>query len=260
MTEYRIDDLSRAAGTTSRNVRLYHERGLLPAPIRREGRANIYDDTHLGRLRLIDRMLTRGFTIAHIADFITSWETGKDITEVLGLQSAVTAAWGHRDEVLTMSRETFDAMVGDPENGSLAGAEVDRLIELGVVRKGAEADTIEVLQTNLIDVFVQLNKYGVATSTQIDLHARISARLEEIASMMVGTARDIIIGEHGVGWLPESDSEIATLTHTLNHWRELGTQAVRDSLDRAFERALADELGRYLDAAAQARQSQRVES
>ncbi|MBF6482319.1 MerR family transcriptional regulator, partial [Nocardia cyriacigeorgica] len=46
MGEYRIDELARAAGTTSRNVRLYQEKGLLPAPVRRAGRANIYGDAH----------------------------------------------------------------------------------------------------------------------------------------------------------------------------------------------------------------------
>ena len=51
MAEYRIDDLAREAGTTVRNVRVYQDRGLLPPP-RREGRAGIYTDVHLGRLRL----------------------------------------------------------------------------------------------------------------------------------------------------------------------------------------------------------------
>lgn len=90
MSEYRIDDLARAAGTTARNVRSYQERGLLPVPTARAGRALIYDDTHLERLKLIDALLQRGFTTAHIADFITSWETGKDLVDVLGLPRTAT--------------------------------------------------------------------------------------------------------------------------------------------------------------------------
>jgi len=54
--EYRIDDLARAAGTTTRNVRVYRDRGLLPPPLR-IGRIAIYNDTHLTRLRLITSML-----------------------------------------------------------------------------------------------------------------------------------------------------------------------------------------------------------
>ena len=44
--EYRIDDLARVAGTTTRNVRGYQDRGLLPRPVRR-GRIAIYTDLHL---------------------------------------------------------------------------------------------------------------------------------------------------------------------------------------------------------------------
>ena len=61
-----------------RNVRAYHERGLLPPPEKR-GRVGIYDDTHLARLRLIDILLQRGFTTTHISDFISGWENGKDL-------------------------------------------------------------------------------------------------------------------------------------------------------------------------------------
>jgi DNA-binding transcriptional MerR regulator len=45
MAEYRIDDLARAAGTTARRVRAYHERGLLPPPEKR-GRVGYYNDSH----------------------------------------------------------------------------------------------------------------------------------------------------------------------------------------------------------------------
>ena len=35
--EYRIDDLARLAGTTTRNIRVYRDRGLLPPPLRVAG-------------------------------------------------------------------------------------------------------------------------------------------------------------------------------------------------------------------------------
>src|SRR5690606_556046 len=149
MPNYRIDDLARAAGTTSRNVRAYQERGLLPPPVGKDGRASIYDDTHLERLRLIDALLQRGFTTAHIADFITSWETGKDLTEVLGLQRAATAAWG-KEEPFEVSRELI---------GSILGAEtddlVDQLREMGLVR--VENDTVVFTDTHLLSSFAELD-------------------------------------------------------------------------------------------------------
>jgi DNA-binding transcriptional MerR regulator len=64
MAEYRIDDLARAAGTTARRVRANQERGLLPPPEKR-GRVGYYNDSQLVRLKLIDSLLSRGFTSAH---------------------------------------------------------------------------------------------------------------------------------------------------------------------------------------------------
>ena len=44
--EYRIDDLARLAGTTTRNIRVYRDRGLLHPPLR-VGRIALFNDTHL---------------------------------------------------------------------------------------------------------------------------------------------------------------------------------------------------------------------
>ena len=92
MTEYRIDDLARKAGTTTRNVRGYQDRGLLPRPVRR-GRIAVYSDAHLERLRVINNLLRRGFTTRHIADFFTGMQRGDDLAEVLGLEDVVTKPW-----------------------------------------------------------------------------------------------------------------------------------------------------------------------
>ncbi|MGZ6833811.1 MAG: MerR family transcriptional regulator, partial [Mycobacteriaceae bacterium] len=67
MTEYRIDDLARLAGTTVRNVRVYQDRGLLPGP-RKQGRTGWYSESHLARLKLIGRLLDRGYTFATIGE------------------------------------------------------------------------------------------------------------------------------------------------------------------------------------------------
>ncbi|WP_324197424.1 MerR family transcriptional regulator [Nocardia cyriacigeorgica] len=253
--EYRIDELARAAGTTSRNVRLYQEKGLLPAPVRRAGRANIYGDAHLARLRIIDGLLARGFTTAHIADFITSWETGKDLTEILGLQHAVTAAWGQSRAPVEFTRDMVDAILGDPEPGHADDAHLDRLVRLGLVRVHDGGSTIELLRPQLLEAVFQLKAYGIEVPTLIDLYAEVMGRLDDIARRMVAAAKDHIVSEHGLGWLPDTDDAIADTTQMLRHWRELGTGMVHSGLDQALDRALERELGDYLAAAARAHTS-----
>ncbi|MGF6883974.1 DNA-binding transcriptional MerR regulator [Nocardia sp. GAS34] len=251
MADYRIDDLAQAAGTTARNVRAYQEKGLLPTPTRRSGRALLYDDTHLARLRIIDSLLQRGFTIAHIADFITSWETGKDLTEILGLQSAVTATWGSAEEPVEVPRELVDTFFGEAGAPGIDQDQLARLEQLGLVR--LHGDTVELTRPHVLEIFAGLSAYGLSLSALIDLHAALFERLEDIARLMVVTAKDHIVAQHGPGWLPESNAEIAETTGMLNHFRELGTRSVRDALDQALDKVLQAELGAYLETAARQR-------
>jgi len=67
--EFSIDALARETGSTVRNIRAYQDRGLLPPPERR-GRKGIYNDAHLSRLRIINRLLERGYTLANISELI----------------------------------------------------------------------------------------------------------------------------------------------------------------------------------------------
>ena len=94
--EYRIEDLARLAGTTTRNIRVYRDRGLLPPPLR-VGRIALFNDTHLTRLRLITSMLDRGYNIAHVREMLSAWEEGKDLGDVLGLETAIVGTWTSRE-------------------------------------------------------------------------------------------------------------------------------------------------------------------
>src|ERR1051325_8929391 len=90
--EYSIDELAREAGTTVRNVRVYQDRGLLPPPERR-GRLGLYGPDHLRRLRLVLRMLGRGYPLAAIRELVEAWEEQRDLGSVLGLEEAITAPY-----------------------------------------------------------------------------------------------------------------------------------------------------------------------
>ncbi|HEX2212117.1 MAG TPA: MerR family transcriptional regulator, partial [Mycobacterium sp.] len=90
--EYRIDELARLAGTTTRNIRVYRDRDLLHPPLR-VGRIALFNDTHLTRLRLITSLLDRGYNIAHVKEMLSAWEQGKDLGDILGLESAIAGSW-----------------------------------------------------------------------------------------------------------------------------------------------------------------------
>src|SRR6059058_16719 len=90
--EYRIEELAQLASTTTRNIRVYRDRGLLHPPLR-VGRIVLFNDTHLTRLRLITSLLDRGYNISHVHEMLSAWEQGKDLGSVLGLESAIAGTW-----------------------------------------------------------------------------------------------------------------------------------------------------------------------
>ncbi|TFI40407.1 MerR family transcriptional regulator [Rhodococcus sp. 1R11] len=240
MAQYRIDDLARAAGMTARNVRVYRERGLLPPPQKR-GRAAVYDDSHLTRLRLIGVLLQRGFTTAHIADFIDGWESGKDLTEVLGLQRALTEPWTASAETVTISVAEAEALIGDP-------AQLQRLVGLGLAH--VEADRCTFTDPKLLSGFASLAEYGFDITTLLDLHERVHAAVDAISKTMIATVKSHIVEQHGEGWIPQGE-DVGRTTHMLEIMRTLSVDSVQAILGRTLEVNLREQLGNYLEVAVQ---------
>ena len=83
-----IDELAAVAGTTSRNLRAFQSRGLLPAP-RLVGRTGHYDESHRRRLEAILRLQRRGYSLAAIADLAAAWDRGASLDDVLGFEAPV---------------------------------------------------------------------------------------------------------------------------------------------------------------------------
>jgi DNA-binding transcriptional MerR regulator len=79
-----VDELARATGTTTRQVRALQTRGLLPRP-HLVGRTGFYDGDHRDRLRAILRLQADGFSLAGIGTLVRAWEANLTVAEVLGL-------------------------------------------------------------------------------------------------------------------------------------------------------------------------------
>ncbi|MPY57407.1 MerR family transcriptional regulator [Streptomyces spongiae] len=124
---YRIEDLAHHSGATVRTIRAYQDRGLLPRPERR-GRANVYSDTHLARLRQIAGLLDRGYTLASIKELLDAWDAGRGLGGVLGLVAEADGPWTD-EEATRISRTELDEWFGGvPDDAAVAD-----VIELGVL-------------------------------------------------------------------------------------------------------------------------------
>jgi len=170
VTQYRIEQLATASGVNARNIRAYRERGLLDPPAR-VGRAAIYSDVHLAQLRVIDQLLGKGFTSAHITEFFAAVRAGLDLADLLGLQGVVCG----------------DDLTGEigpvPFDVDIARSEVRRMMAAGLVSMDGgrlvltDPDLVRIVSRApdrkhylavLVDVFASTQQGVDATAEDID--------------------------------------------------------------------------------------------
>ncbi|HEY9415086.1 MAG TPA: MerR family transcriptional regulator [Pseudonocardia sp.] len=238
--EYLVDELARAAGTTTRNVRAYQERGLLAPPVRR-GRVGIYTEGHLARLRLITSLHDRGYATAQITELIEGWQAGRNLAEVLGFEQALNSSW--TDEIpvyLPTAQITASLSVDDPGT-------FDRLVRLRVVepvdREGV--DECLVPSPQLMAVFAELVSHGFRMEDVLALHEAIVPAIDDIARRMAETGASRLIGRRGATRLPRGD-QVGEVTALLQRLRQLAMSSVQGLLAHAMERHVADLLGEHL--------------
>ena len=123
-----IDELARLSGVTTRNIRAYQTRGLLPPP-RVEGRVGYYDDVHVARLKYVASLQDRGFSLAAIQALLEAWEQGRGLLDVLGFEEALIAPWSDEKPERYSLRRLLQLFPEAVEDGRL----VERSIELSLL-------------------------------------------------------------------------------------------------------------------------------
>ncbi|WP_028804047.1 MerR family transcriptional regulator [Streptomyces sp. 142MFCol3.1] len=238
---YRIEDLAHLSGATVRTIRAYQDRGLLPRPERR-GRANVYADTHLARLRQIADLLDRGYTLASIKELLEAWDTGRGLGGVLGLVAEVDGPWTD-EEAARISRAELDERFGGiPDDAAVAEA-----LELGVLERiPGDEDTYLVPSPQELGVAVELHAAGVPLSA-ISGHLReLRVQVEHIADRFMEFTTEHVFARY-LGEHPPKDAEAAEAASLVRRLRPLAQQTVDAELARAMRlfahRHLREQLG-----------------
>jgi DNA-binding transcriptional MerR regulator len=233
--EYRIDDLARLAGTTTRNIRVYRDRGLLPPPLR-VGRIALFNDTHLTRLRLITSMLDRGYNIAHIREMLSAWEEGRNLSDVLGLETAIVGTWT-TEKPETMPLADAERLIDDPRA-------FDRLVGLQVIRIDGVRATVT--RPRLIDAFNEIRGYGVSLDKLIDLHEQIVPHVDAISELLVRAGAEHVADRIKPGEALPADAEIAELITMLVRFRTQAVATVTATLASSIESTIESLVSRLL--------------
>ncbi|MDQ8705860.1 MerR family transcriptional regulator [Streptomyces sp. LHD-70] len=240
--EYRIEDLAHHSGATVRTIRAYQDRGLLPRPERR-GRANVYTDAHLARLRQIADLLERGFTLASIKELLEAWDAGRGLGGVLGLVAEVDGPWTD-EKVGRITRAELDERFG----GAPDDAAVEDAVELGVLERiPGRADEFLVPSPQELAVAAELHAAGVPLIA-ISGHLReLRIHVEYIASRFLDFTTEHVFARYIGGHLPPTDDEAEEAADLVRRLRPLAQQTVDAELARAMRmfatRHLREHLG-----------------
>lgn len=245
LAEYRLDDLVRRSGVSSRNIRAYQERGLLQPP-KRAGRVAIYDDTHLWQLQMIMRLLDKGYTIAHIQDFFEGLAQNLDLADTLGIQElaektgmrqAFTAPWSNAEP----RRRTATPQPPQPlrldHDSELARSLVDHGIALG------DGDDLVIVDADIGAVVAGAKDQTFYLRVLVRVCQATHDAIQRLAETTVDELRNHLVSQYGEGWIPPVDQQ-KDLAAVITDVRELAELVVNDALGAAMSdstiRAVSD--------------------
>ncbi|MFJ3226299.1 MerR family transcriptional regulator [Streptomyces sp. NPDC086783] len=237
---YRIEDLAHRSGATVRTIRAYQDRGLLPRPERR-GRANVYSDAHLARLRQIADLLDRGYTLASIKELLEAWDAGRGLGGVLGLVAEVDGPWTDEEAVRISRAELDERFGGHPDDAAIADA-----VELGVLeRVPGEDETYLVPSPQELSVAVELYEAGVPLSAIASHLRELRGQVEHIASRFLEFTTEHVFARY-LGEHPPTDAEATEAASLVRRLRPLAQQSVDAELARAMRLFATRHLHRHL--------------
>lgn len=230
-SEYTVDELARVAGTTVRNVRAYQDRDLLMPPDKR-GRVGIYNDSHVARLKLINHLLARGYTLSNIQDLIKAIDDGGDLRSILGLENAIGGPWSHT-RPKTYSLPALIKLFGPQVPSSLT-----RLAELGLLeRKGL---SFVARNPAMLDAAAATVREGIPARELLDVLEEARPHFDAIAGALVAMVVRHL-DRYDAGALPPA-TDMPALVDAIWRLRPLSTVFVENEILRALE----EQSGAYL--------------
>ncbi len=172
--ELTLSELSERTQVSSRTIRFYQSKGILPRP-KIKGRVAYYADAHVERLQLIASLQDRGLRIEAIRALLSRVDKGEvDVAEWLGLEAQLVRPW-QDDRPVILTPEELQARFGALRPGLLSEL-VDAKL---VVRQGGsllvESAALLDLAARLVGVGVELET-GLAAANVLRKHLHRAAK------------------------------------------------------------------------------------
>lgn len=238
--ELTIDELAHETGVSSRNIRYYQTRGLLPPP-QVKGRSGVYGQQHIDRLALLDELKAEGLNLQAI-NFLLGGGENVDNEELRGLKRAILDSWG-TSEPVEMSLEELAAQL-DIEDETELGAYFDRALALGMLQTTDEDGTVRVLLPDILSAGRELMSMGVSFDRALDVLATIREHAGAIAGAYVEMFDEAVMAPWDARGRP--DDEWRDIRESVERLRPIAG----DALLAVFNQLIAEAITQSLSSAA----------
>lgn len=243
-----IDELSRRSGVSTRNVRYYQTRGLLPAPTVK-GRTGYYDKRHLERLALIHELQQEGLNLQAIG-WLLGGAASVDADELRRLKRAVLDEWVTEEPVEQTTAEVRAAFAGGDEAvarrdeaGDLAEETADELIRraegLGLLTRGDD-DVWMVTAPAVYAAGRELRAMGVAPERMLDLLAVLREHAGAVAEAYVRLFDEAVLAPWDARGRPAE--EWSDVRRSIDRLRPLAGEALLAVFRQVMASAVAARL------------------
>jgi DNA-binding transcriptional MerR regulator len=222
---YRLIELAARSGVSARTIRFYQSVEVLPRPDR-HGRAAIYRDEHLERLRLIAELRDRGLTLGAIRDLLSRRASpGISVGDWLGLDETLGGPWSE-DRPKILSDPELTDLLGTRPAGLRAQLERSRYVE----RQSTGSWLIP--SPALLDLALQLNEAGI--------DVEVTGQAEKLLRRRLARAVDdlIVLFFERSGTSFAGQASRAELTSAATSLRPIAREAAGIILAQEVERGL----------------------
>ncbi|ONM46423.1 MerR family transcriptional regulator [Nocardia donostiensis] len=230
MPRYSRTQLAERSGVPARTIRYYHSLGLLPKP-GRAGKAVVYDDQHLERLRDIAAMQARGLRLDAIGEiFATDAPPPADWRTLFDPRTPV--------EGTTIDDDALTELLGDRRPEIL-----DELITAQYLER--RGDQWHIPDQPMLTGALILYDIGTDIALSRELRIMIRHRIAELADDIVRAFRDAVGTSYGG---QEISGDLSRFRDRLRAAaREVGGATLADEIERAAreldERAASSSVG-----------------
>ena len=232
-----IDELAHRTGLTTRNIRAYQSRGLLPPPEVR-GRTGYYGEEHVARLELIREMQADGFNLTAIKRLIDG--SGGGWEDMLGFKRIALSGWETEEPEVTTLEEIAErfGVTTEDDPGPLR-----RAIELGVVVPLGE-DRFELPSPSLIQAGEDVVAAGVPLDATMEVLATIMRHADAVARAFTRLFLDHVLRPFQERGSPPE--EWPQVRESLERLRPVAGQAISAAFALQMTAAAEETYGRVL--------------